>query len=320
MSTYIIDLISHLTLRKIGLTRIKTLSPPMWPPRVKSGGGGHGPLAPPRGGPHDCMCMCALRAPQSALEYWVERERHEHAEHEPRWRVPAAVALVAASVGRSGRGLTVLGAVDLERAEEVVGVLIAPFVGSACRRAAATPASTPQVRRYCWETMRRADTRPSRRWRSGSTCISPVCNARALSFVLCIVSSRTNALLSAQQCRTLLVRVHYTLYCTYLCISQLSAAAWDTLICRRCQTVNHTSTHPNDSQLHKHSHAHAEHFDALTHTLFLVVQYILQAFRSSVYLHINWLPIFHIRSLAPPRRNNKCTHMWNGGCGTVPKN
>ena len=29
MSTYIIDLISHLTLRKIGLTRIKTLSPPM---------------------------------------------------------------------------------------------------------------------------------------------------------------------------------------------------------------------------------------------------------------------------------------------------
>ena len=29
MSTYIIDLISHLTLRKIGLTRIKTLFPPM---------------------------------------------------------------------------------------------------------------------------------------------------------------------------------------------------------------------------------------------------------------------------------------------------
>ena len=29
MSTYIIDLISHLTLRKIGLTRIQTLSPPM---------------------------------------------------------------------------------------------------------------------------------------------------------------------------------------------------------------------------------------------------------------------------------------------------
>ena len=29
MSTYIIDLISHLTLRKIGLTRIKALSPPM---------------------------------------------------------------------------------------------------------------------------------------------------------------------------------------------------------------------------------------------------------------------------------------------------
>ena len=29
MSTYIIYLISHLTLRKIGLTRIKTLSPPM---------------------------------------------------------------------------------------------------------------------------------------------------------------------------------------------------------------------------------------------------------------------------------------------------
>ena len=29
MSKYFIDLISHLTLRKIGLTRIKTLSPPM---------------------------------------------------------------------------------------------------------------------------------------------------------------------------------------------------------------------------------------------------------------------------------------------------
>ena len=29
MSTYIIDLISHLTLRKIGLTKIKTQSPPM---------------------------------------------------------------------------------------------------------------------------------------------------------------------------------------------------------------------------------------------------------------------------------------------------
>ena len=29
MSTYIIDLISHLTLRKIGLSRIKVLSPPM---------------------------------------------------------------------------------------------------------------------------------------------------------------------------------------------------------------------------------------------------------------------------------------------------
>ena len=32
MSTYIIDLISHLTLCKIGLTRIKTLSPPMLSP------------------------------------------------------------------------------------------------------------------------------------------------------------------------------------------------------------------------------------------------------------------------------------------------
>ena len=39
MSTYIIDLISHLTLRKIGLTRIKALSPPMCTCTVESRGG-----------------------------------------------------------------------------------------------------------------------------------------------------------------------------------------------------------------------------------------------------------------------------------------